>query len=147
MKNKSNDYKIFFLRDRNKFPVACVASRLVATPACFFVAFSVATHNPSDTFSRARGREVAIGRLEQDICSVVVAGPGAKARIIERISLNKYAPIRTREAASYWLWRKAHENSSEPQRIVSTPPIPLEHRLPMTRGTAFLILPGVPGTL
>lgn len=54
---------IFWLRDADKRPVACVASIRYDSGD---VKFAVATHNPHDQFNKVLGRNKAIGRLFAD---------------------------------------------------------------------------------
>ena len=104
--------RYFYLRNRKHFPVACVASAPVTFRGQSYLAFAVSTHNPKDTYDKYYGRVQARIRLLQSQVMVVPAGVGARAKITQRIAENEHLPIRTREAAKYWLWWKAHENIS-----------------------------------
>jgi hypothetical protein len=50
-----------FLRDKNGFPIGCLAIQVLTTFGEIHYNFSV--HNPKDEFNRARAHEVAIKRL------------------------------------------------------------------------------------
>lgn len=50
---------VFWLRDRNRKPVTCVATQLEGRT----LKYALATHNPHDKFNRATGRQKAVGRL------------------------------------------------------------------------------------
>lgn len=90
----------FYLKDENKFPVACVASELDEDQ----VKFAVSTHNPLDPFNREMARKVAIGRLTHNkLVGKVPAVPGIKERIVSQIAMDEKLPTRTVKAANYWL--------------------------------------------
>src|ERR1017187_7043726 len=102
-----NKVRFFYLRDKNKFPVACVASTTFTTASGSYVAFAVSTHNPHDRYCRDCGKQLAKARLIDQECMLTEAGPGAHTRISQRIADNKCQPIRTREAAADWLRQKS----------------------------------------
>lgn len=54
--------RVFYIRDSNKFPVACVAYTQVTADE---VAYGLSIHNPKDSFNKVLGRSIAIGRLEK----------------------------------------------------------------------------------
>jgi len=114
MKIDPDKIRFFYLRDKHKFPVACVATSVVTTPGGQYIAFSVATHNPADTYDKQYGRLLAKSRLISQECMVVAADAGAKVRVIERIADNKHLPVRTRAAASNWLfWKKLNSSAAQ----------------------------------
>ncbi len=90
----------FYLKDENKFPVACVASELDEDK----VRFAVSTHNPLDPFNREMARRIAIGRLtHRKFTGEVSATPGIKEKIVSYIAQDEKLPTRTVRAANYWL--------------------------------------------
>jgi len=90
----------FYLKDENKFPVACVASDKEEN----MIVFSVSTHNPVDPFDRDVARQVAIGRLTaKKFAGVVTDETGIKEKIVTKIAASKTLPARAIEAANYWL--------------------------------------------
>jgi hypothetical protein len=104
--------RIFYLRDRNKRPVACVACVAVSQPEgdLVEVKFSVSTWNPVDPFDRKVGRALAIGRLhdytnDSAIRTVSCRRWRVKENILWVISdrINPQYPQRAREAARNWL--------------------------------------------
>lgn len=94
--------RVFYLRDANKFPVACVASRVVdsenlKTP---IIRYAISIHNPKDTFDRKRGREIAIGRLlKGKHIGWVHKQPGVKIEVLNEIARDPNIPQRVRDAA------------------------------------------------
>jgi hypothetical protein len=52
---------VFWLRDEQRKPIACVASEKLPDGT---LKFAVATHNPHDKFNRATGMNKAKGRLK-----------------------------------------------------------------------------------
>ena len=103
------DQKLFYLRDKNRFPVACVATRLVKTNKKL-VEFSVSIYNPEDSFSRDVAKRVALGRLAAGtgwLIPVQEEGEKVKKEIMTAIAFNKISgscfPTRARLAAKLWL--------------------------------------------
>lgn len=102
--------KVWYLRDKNKRPVACVASNLNPTEET--VEFAVSTHNPIDPFKRSIGRELAIGRLYSGVTQSVEMGPGVMTRIMDVIRSEPWQyPQRARDAAWLWLRDQAERNA------------------------------------
>lgn len=91
----------FYLKDENKFPVACVASELMGDA----VLFAISTYNPLDRFDREMARKVATGRLaSKKVLGIVPANEQRiKERIVKAIAGNDQIPARTVRAAKYWL--------------------------------------------
>jgi hypothetical protein len=100
--------KLFYLRDKSGHPVAAVASKLVHLVKVERVKFAVATRNPIDTFNKKRGRSIAIARLDSNSIDTgyVDVGLGVKERVLNEIANGEF-PQRAREAAKYWLAKKA----------------------------------------
>lgn len=99
--------RVFFLRDENKFPVACFASELEGDTVKY--AFSI--HNPIDPFDRHRARRIATERLSkgkghsgQFVGKVTKEKP--KKQILSLVANDKHIPNRVREAAVLWLERR-----------------------------------------
>lgn len=99
--------RVFFLRDHRKFPVACVASELVAGPSADTksVVFSMAIHNPSDKYDRHLGKAKAIGRLKghQYVSAICFQPKSVRVDVLTAIIHNKTLPARVRAAAKYRL--------------------------------------------
>jgi len=93
--------KLFYLHNKNNFPVACVASDLKPDGS---ILVAVSTYNPIDPFDKRVARDVAIGRLASGrhfFC--INASNNVKARILELIAGSEYIPNRTKVAARLWL--------------------------------------------
>ncbi len=101
----------FYLRDKNRNPVACVASERYTSfkgtdheREC--VAFAVSAHNPKDQYNKSMAREVAIGRLNKGLGATysgsVCLVPEVKKLIIATIMLGDF-PERAKKAAQLWL--------------------------------------------
>jgi hypothetical protein len=124
LKPRSTEMRYFFLRNENKFPVACVAS--VYDKEMDAIKFAVSTHNPIDNFNRKRAKQIASERItagkfltihnpddvkniKWGICYDIVAEKFPGEQIIEgRTGRHQgfkvaYLPERTREAAKLWL--------------------------------------------
>jgi hypothetical protein len=111
----------FYLRDAQKFPVACVASKVLELvgegdarrPSR--IAFAVSARNPKDTFSRDMARYVAYGRLQMGLVAEVNVeeGQNVKRLILEKIANEPvklkgsrdpmFMKQRVRNAAKLWL--------------------------------------------
>ena len=89
----------FFLRDRSKFPVACVASEMKDD----IVRFSLSIHNPMDIYSRSRGRMIAIERLKAGKVqgSVSFRPKMVKMDVLFALVKDVRLPLRVREAAQW----------------------------------------------
>lgn len=112
MLGQSNNIRIFFLRDAQRFPVACVASELMGET----VFYAVSTHNPKDKFDRAFARKVALERLAMvgdhvrgpKVVDAVPMEKGVKRAIcMDILHKRPLHPQRTREAAQAWV--EAHK--------------------------------------
>ena len=131
--------RVFFLRDAQRFPVACVASELVDNT----VFYAVSTHNPKDKFSRAFARKVALERL------AMIGNTKRSTRVVDAVRMEKgvkkaicleivqkvkwlegrketipFFPQRTREAAQEWL--NAHIHGAEGSAEFDEPIPPTE---------------------
>lgn len=91
--------KAFYLHDKKRFPVACVATQLKMSG----VTYNVSTYNFIDEFSKKIAQDVAIGRLHTAGGKYISAGRDVKARILQSIAEDHDMPTRTREAAKLWL--------------------------------------------
>lgn len=96
--------RIYWLRNANRQPVACVASEVRQDNEGPTIYFAVSTYNPVDKFDRALGRDIATGRLRKSIDGIPY-GINASHRIMEEIVSTDFVtyPQRTREAAELWL--------------------------------------------
>lgn len=108
-------FKVFFLRDKKKFPVACVVVAKVKGWGILSYAFS--THNPADKYDRRTARDYAFRRLLSTLpvpCrGTIPMAQGAKTEIIKDIALRNDTPLRTRAAALDWLEARAEEAAGE----------------------------------
>lgn len=99
----SDKVRIFYLRDKHKFPVACVASTVQNS----VLNFAISVHNPLDTYSKKIARKIAETRL---------AHPGylsgtiecldqkqAKQTLVNAIRSQKNWPTKAVAAAKLWL--------------------------------------------
>jgi len=59
---KHQGFKFVYIRDKKRFPMACVAF----TNGGDKVSFGVSVFNPTDTFKRSVGRDLALGRMVRD---------------------------------------------------------------------------------
>lgn len=108
--------RVFYLRDGKGFPVACVASMLLAVgenqPKLVRYAMSVYNHSdrvkkPNEfPFLQARGREIALGRLERarNKCRLIEieSSDSVKQRIVEEIR-DTTIRLQVIEACELWL--------------------------------------------
>ena len=93
-----DEVRVTYLRDKKKFPVACVASK----PVDKNVVFSLATWNPLDKFEKKTGRDMAAERLEKGEYSGTFPVNDSKLirlRLLAEISHAK-VPGRARKAAT-----------------------------------------------
>jgi len=106
--------RIYYLRDQQKRPVACIASLRDATTDR--VSFAVSTHNPLDPYSRKLGRAIALGRLATKPTTLATNAHILSAIIrylahapVERFGGRVWTevPWRTRKAALRWLNHRA----------------------------------------
>lgn len=107
-------HRFFYLRDSNKFPVACVVSTKNVQNQ---VQFALSIHNPRDVFDRIRAKEIALERLRAGkILGEVSFEPRShiKTSIMTVIAASEYMnhrakpmriPDRVRAAANGWLIR------------------------------------------
>lgn len=97
--------RVFYLRDRNQFPVACVASEKVTKGEETVVNFSLSALNPKDVkdFEKKRGRDIAEGRLVAGkIFGTVPMCKLIKSVIVEMIYEQSKSEV-ARAAALHWL--------------------------------------------
>jgi hypothetical protein len=131
--------KFFYLRNERGFPVACIASQFQGET---HVKYAVSTHNPLDTYSKNRARNIAVGRLamgtpyssyvkEDDknyssFVGEVEVSDCIKATILEDITCDNYFPQRTRDAAKLWLTKfgpvEEEEEEIEEEHLVQREP-------------------------
>lgn len=104
--------RVFWLRDTNRFPLACVASEF--DPDNNTIAYGLSVYNPTDAFSKKRGRTVAEGRLRSVMLDHTASpfkwmGPlGAdkpKHAIVNTLAHTPELPDQVRRAAKLWLNR------------------------------------------
>ena len=122
-----DNVRVFYLRDKKGFPVACVASTLVGHKYQLenmpkLVRFALSVYNHSDRISKpqefpfiqARGREIALGRLTRgrSKCRLleIEAGEPVKASIVQEIHDTTIRP-QVKEACELWL--EAHATGLE----------------------------------
>ena len=105
LNTEKEEIKYFFLRDKKKFPVACIASMREEN----IVRFAVSTHNPTDIFDKDVARRVAEGRLLRN--EVVVFHVPYESKLVRFRMLNviagtqniKVIPERAKQAAKFWV--------------------------------------------
>lgn len=111
-----DNVRVFYLRDGKGFPVACVASMLLGNlrDSPKLVRFALSVYNHSDRvkkpqefpFLQARGRMIAIGRLERarNKCRLLEIEPSdsIKQKIVEEIRDTTIRP-QVKEACELWL--------------------------------------------
>jgi hypothetical protein len=112
MAEAATKHRFFYLRDKDKFPVACVASITNNTDR---VQFALSIHNPRDIFDKTRAKEIALDRLRMGKTTGEVEfdpRPGIKTRIMGVIATTEFMnhrakpmriPDRVRRAAREWL--------------------------------------------
>jgi hypothetical protein len=96
--------KHFFLRDKNKTPVACVVSqRFNLQNGQDNIVFAVSAHNPLDRFNRREALVQAVLNFEK--CGIILeTHKGVKFTIMHTIAENQALfPQRARDAAKLWL--------------------------------------------
>lgn len=95
--------KIFYLRDKNKLPVVCVASEREGDT----LRVGIAVFNPNDKFDKQIARKVATGRLKSQFHywrTPVLSEKGAtKMSLIDLIARDIFFPQRAKDAARLWL--------------------------------------------
>ena len=96
--------KHFFLRTKDKTPVACVVSqRLILPDNKDYIIFAVSAHNPEDRFSRKQALFYAVQNFEKHGI-ILETRKGVKSDIIRTIAENQALyPQRARDAAKLWL--------------------------------------------
>lgn len=88
IKELESNERIFFLRDKNQFPVACIASLLMEGG----VQFAISVCNPLDEYDRHAARSIALKRLRTgSIAGSVDSGQGVKQRILQALKTGKVA--------------------------------------------------------
>lgn len=107
------DPHVFFLRDGQNFPVACVASKVMEDGpwAQGTIRFAVSVCNPLDrkVYDPKKARKIALGRLEtpRKLVGEVPVGPNVKVRIMQAITVGidgpRPFPKHVRAAANLWL--------------------------------------------
>lgn len=114
-----DNVRVFYLRDGKGFPVACVASMLIGGSqrnenSPYLIRYALSIYNHSDRvkkpnefpFLQARGREIAMGRLERarNKCRLmeIEAIDRVKLRIVEDIRDTTLRP-QVKEACELWL--------------------------------------------
>lgn len=109
--SKLENVRYFFLRDRNKFPVACVASVRGQRDGRDWLNFAVATHNPKDEFNKTIAKNIATNRLftEGRDCNdgFAVTCTHLRYQLVSNLydgaARGFHYPVRTLEAAELWL--------------------------------------------
>jgi len=91
--------RVFYLRNRDRFPVACIASRKVKGDV---VEFAMSIHNPVDKYNKALGRQLAKGRLLEGKAIASVRAP-FKANVVRMIAEMPDLPNRVRKVANQWI--------------------------------------------
>lgn len=104
--NMSDTVRFFYLRDENRFPVACVAHELVDG----YVRYAVSTHNPLDTYNKTMAKHIATSRLKigSSYSNAVLDGPDWKLNIMWDILApidcdGRRFPQRAMRAAQAWI--------------------------------------------
>jgi hypothetical protein len=122
--------RVFFVRNKNKFPVACVASEVTKKGDTEIVRFSMSSYNPKDTFDRERAKEIAKHRLAkymslapeientqltssetyaplevEKYSGTVPRAGNVKTHIMQLIEVNTNLSYTVRKAALLWLSR------------------------------------------
>lgn len=103
----NQEFKIMFIRDSKRQPVACLATKFSRDSGNVYVGMSVL--NPCDRFNREMARSLAVGRaITQPV--VVKADSSANAHDISRLIMNSIVssgfvgiPARVIRAAKLWL--------------------------------------------
>lgn len=104
----------FFLKDINKFPVACIASAIRNNLGGLTdgplepdstVVYAMSIHNPKDEFNRGLARDIAYARLSKGKYTVSGAGiiRPIKYGILTEIAYEMRIHPRVKEAAIRWL--------------------------------------------
>lgn len=99
--------KIYWLRNEQRHPVACIASEIEGER----LAYGIATFNPKDKFDKERGRHIAMARMEVRPYYTPL-GVNAAYRIMTHIAASSIMPLRTQVAARLWL--DTHIQREEP---------------------------------
>lgn len=117
--------RFFYLRNEQRFPVACVCSAIAqAHPER--AQFTMSIFNPRDVFDKTRAKEVALGRMQAGrFLGEVPVDRGIKLAIMQAIASLEFlpgqhgkgkglVPARIRDAARYWLAHRISPSVSIP---------------------------------
>lgn len=120
--------RIFYLRDKQRFPVACVASAIQVNKITGAdgtevteskLHYGVSVHNPLDTYSKKSARKIAETRLTNPghMDGEVECTDSKKAKyiLLTAIKDNSKLPGRARLAAK--LWVKAADTKAEIESV------------------------------
>lgn len=133
---ESNKVRIFFLRNENKFPVACIASTIEQVVDGAIVRYAISTHNPKDPYDKKLARSMALERLAKKKMWVHVREtPFEKLvgssidlpddpKLIKKMMLTEIAneadwPQRVRDAAKLWLSTTSERAKEDSQQKAS----------------------------
>jgi hypothetical protein len=102
---QNGEVTFFFLRDKKKFPVACVA--YTYDEKARKIKFGVSTHNPLDEYDKQFGKILAAGRMLVAPTYENIHGH-IKWNIIATVAMGAEGkpspfPSRTKEAATAWV--------------------------------------------
>lgn len=108
-----NSTRHFWLRDKDKRTVGCVATKRTADD---MIIWAVAAVNPKDNknFNRDLGKRIAYGRLEKNrnamTGGVFALAPNTNVKLWLMSQLAFYGPPVTQPAAQWWL--QEHQNNA-----------------------------------
>lgn len=99
--------RYFYIRNKNKFPVACVAMTLDRESN--LIHYGLSTHAPGDNFNRKFARELAKVRMEKHNKTVAITQQeetksfrGVLRSLLLHLMDEKELPTRTRKAIKLW---------------------------------------------
>ena len=99
--------KCMFLRDKNGFPVGCLAINVLTTTGEVHYNFSV--YNPADEFNRVRAHNVALGRLIKSPIVVKLSDGAHHNDIIYTVMYDMYQSDKMLKETIKELWKADKE--------------------------------------
>lgn len=106
--NQAHQPRYLYIRNKNKFPVACVAIKF--DPEKNLINYGISTHCPKDNFNRKLARQIAKDRLDIRNQTINVFPEdntttfrGIIKALMTGLAQDETLPTRTRKAVRMWL--------------------------------------------
>lgn len=118
------DFRFLYLRDKNQFPIACIAFNISLDTRA--VLYGVSTFNIRDelVYDRHMGRCLAVGHAMLDKKTMVIPKGMVKLQdiiwvLMSHLSKDKTLPTRARKSVNAWLNRAIRQEID--RRVVEAP--------------------------